>query len=108
MATSLIRAHALDAFDTVPRSANLHRIDRDTSEFSPFDFYIDASISAIGTRAYVQDTIVNMASLLLAGIRQMLGGRDVFGKVAFGCSCESLGRQLEADLGLFGVLDSAA
>eukprot|EP00959_Pyramimonas_sp_CCMP1952_P393629 8248193-Pyramimonas_sp.AAC.1 len=28
MATTLSRAHALDAFDTVPRSINYHRVDR--------------------------------------------------------------------------------
>eukprot|EP00959_Pyramimonas_sp_CCMP1952_P209035 4372699-Pyramimonas_sp.AAC.1 len=38
----------------------------------------------------------------------MLGGLVVLDKVALVCSCESLGRQLEADLGPFGVLDSAA
>ena len=109
MATSLIRAHALDAFDTAPRSVNLHSIDRDSSEFSSFDAYIDdTSISAIGSRSYVRDTIVNMASLLLAGIRQMLGGRVALDKVALVCSCDSLGQQLEADLGPFGCLSSSA
>ena len=109
MATTLIRVHALDAFDTVPRSVSLHSIDRESSEFSSFDAYIDdTSISAIGSRSYVRDTIVNMACLLLAGIRQMLGGRVALDKVAFVCSCDSLGRQLEADLGPFSVLGSSA
>eukprot|EP00959_Pyramimonas_sp_CCMP1952_P072372 1511628-Pyramimonas_sp.AAC.1 len=38
----------------------------------------------------------------------MLGGLVVLDKVALVCSCESLGRQLEADLGPFGVLDATA
>eukprot|EP00959_Pyramimonas_sp_CCMP1952_P146809 3073012-Pyramimonas_sp.AAC.1 len=102
MATTLIRVHALDAFDTVPRSLSLHSIDRETSEYSSFDAYIDCtSISAIGSRSYVRSTILNMASLLLAGIGQMLGGFVALDKVALVCSCGALGQQLEADLGPF-------
>ncbi|CAK0909004.1 unnamed protein product, partial [Prorocentrum cordatum] len=109
MATSLIRVHALDAFDTVPRSLSLRRIDRESSEFSSFDADIDdTSISAIGSRSFVRATILNMASLLLAGIRQMLGGRVALDKVALVCSCGALGQQLEADLGPFGALDTSA
>eukprot|EP00959_Pyramimonas_sp_CCMP1952_P385744 8084274-Pyramimonas_sp.AAC.1 len=109
MATTLIRAHARDAFDAVPRSVNFHRIDRESSELSSFDAYIyDASISAIGPRSHVRFTIANMASLLLAGIRQMLGGRVALDKVALVCSCDSQGQQLEADLGPSGVLDACA
>eukprot|EP00959_Pyramimonas_sp_CCMP1952_P102674 2147495-Pyramimonas_sp.AAC.1 len=49
-----------------------------------------------------------MASLFLAGIRQMLGGFVALDKVALVCSCGALGQQLEADLGPFGALGTSA
>jgi len=84
MATTLIRVYALDAFDTVPRSMSLRSTELDDSEFSSFDAYIDdTSLLAIGYRLFVLWSIVNMASLLLAGIRQLLGSKVAIDKVAF-------------------------
>ena len=108
MATTLIRVHALDAFDTVPRSlfggdVDGERLDgRDGSfrnGFRSFDAYIDdTNLSAIATRRFVFDSILFMARVLFHAITHMIGGKVAMDKVALVCSCPKPGQDIENKL----------
>ena len=78
-------------------------------DISTFDAYIDdACLSAIGSRSCEFQTILDMASLLLAAVKQMLGSFMSLDKVALICSRPRLGKQLEEALGALGRLETSA